>query len=96
MTKKEIANRIAKEMGLPQMQVLAIVQQVSDGIIETLVEEGRIELRNFGVFGVLERKPRRARNPRTGEEVKVPARMVVSFKAGRVMAKRVGMLKRVP
>ncbi len=49
-----------------------IVQLVFNGIIETLVEKGRIELRNFGVFEVKKRKPRQARNPRTGERVVVP------------------------
>jgi len=67
-----------------------------DGITQTLVEEGRIELRNFGVFEVKKRKPRKARNPRTGEKVKVPARLVVTFKAGREMEDRVGQLKKVP
>ena len=47
MTKREMANKIAKEMSLPPRQVQAIVQRVFDGIIETLVEEGRIELRKL-------------------------------------------------
>ena len=67
-----------------------------DGITQTLVEEGRIELRNFGVFEVKKRKPRKARNPRTGEKVKVPARLVVTFKPGREMEERIGKLKKVP
>ncbi len=96
MTKKEMARAIAEEMGLPPVQVLAIVQRVFDGIIETLESEGRIELRNFGIFEVKKRKPRTARNPRSGEKVKVPARLAVSFKAGREMEERVRKLKRVP
>ena len=96
MTKREMANKIAKEMSLPPRQVQAIVQRVFDGIIETLVEEGRIELRNFGVFEVKKRMPRQARNPRTGEEVKVPAKLAVSFKPGREMAQRIRKLKKVP
>ncbi len=94
MTKKEMALQIAEEMGLPQVQVKAIVQRVFDGIIETLLENGRIELRNFGVFEVKKRKPRQGRNPKTGEKVKVPAKLVVSFKPGRVMQERVGALKK--
>src|SRR6202050_2593614 len=94
VTKKDMANAIADEMGLPQAQVKEIVQRVLDGITETLVTEGRIELRNFGVFEVKKRKPRKARNPRTGESVMVPARVVVTFKAGREMTERVRQLKR--
>src|SRR6476661_1716497 len=96
MTKKEMAKAIADEMGLTQQQVQQVVQRVFDSITETLVQEGRIELRNFGVFEVKKRKPRKGRNPRTGEKVKVPARMVVTFKPGREMEKQVGRLKKVP
>src|SRR4051812_38882736 len=90
------ANAIAEEMGILQTKAKEIVQRVFDGITETLVREGRIELRNFGVFEVKKRKPRKARNPRTGENVKVPARMVVTFKPGREMEQRVSQLKSLP
>ena len=90
MTKKDIAKAIAHRSGIQQVQALAIVQGVFDGIVETLASQGRIELRNFGVFEVRRRKPRKARNPRTGERVLVPARLVVNFKPGQVMAERVG------
>ena len=96
MTKKEMARAIAEEMGLTQLQVQGVARRVFDGITETLVREGRIELRNFGVFEVRERKPRKARNPRTGERVKVPAKRVVTFKPGREMGERIGRLKALP
>jgi integration host factor subunit beta len=91
-----MARAIAAETNLSQIQVQEIVQRVFDGITEALLQEGRIELRNFGVFEVRRRKPRRARNPRTGEKVKVPAKLVVTFKAGRDMHERVGQLKDLP
>ncbi len=96
MTKKDMAKAIADEMGLTQVQAREIVQRVFDGITETLLHEGRIELRNFGVFEVRKRKPRRARNPRTGETLDVPAKLVVTFKPGREMEERVGQLKQLP
>ena len=96
MTKKDIAKAIADEMGLTQVQARELVQRVLDGITDTLLNEGRIELRNFGVFEVRKRKPRRARNPRTGEQVEVPAKLVVTFKLGREMEERVGQLKQLP
>src|SRR5713101_6671299 len=95
MTKKDMAKVIAEEMGLTQGQAGAIVQRVFDNIMETLLNEGRIELRNFGVFEVKKRKSRKARNPRTGENVSVPAKVVVTFKPGREMEERVGQLKKV-
>ena len=74
MTKREIAIRIADELDLSQLLVLRIVQRTLDSMTEALVTEGRIELRNFGVFEVVERRARKARNPKTGETVMVPAR----------------------
>jgi nucleoid DNA-binding protein len=93
VTKRDIARAIADGWGIPQGKAHAIVQDVFDGIVETLASQGRIELRNFGVFEVRRRKPRKARNPRTGKAVDVPARVVVTFKPGQVMAERVGALK---
>jgi DNA-binding protein HU-beta/integration host factor subunit beta len=96
VTKKEMAKAIAGETGLTQLQVQGVIQRIFDGITETLVREGRIELRNFGVFEVKQRKPRKARNPRTGERVKVPAKRVVTFKPGRQTGERIGQMKALP
>jgi nucleoid DNA-binding protein len=85
VTKKEIVKKISEEIGLTQLKTKEIVQRTLDGIIQTLVTEGRIELRNFGVFEVKRRAPRKARNPRTGDKVSVPAKNVVTFKPGKEM-----------
>src|SRR5262245_54172322 len=74
---------------LTQLATKEIVQWTFEAIIETLVKEGRIELRNFGVFEVKQRKPRKARNPRTGDRVDVAAKNVVTFQPGKTMEKRV-------
>jgi nucleoid DNA-binding protein len=73
-----------------------IVQQTFDAIVDTLLEVGRIELRNFGVFEVKQRKARKARNPRTGERVDVPPKNVVTFKPGKEMEERVRRMTNVP
>ena len=96
MTKKHMAKAIADEMGLTHAQATEVIQRVLDGITETLCEDGRLELRNFGVFEVRERKPRTARNLRTGQAVAVPAKLVVTFRPGREMEERVGQLTKVP
>jgi integration host factor subunit beta len=85
VTKKEIVKKISEEIGLTQLKTKDIVQRTLDAIIDTLVSEGRIELRNFGVFEVKKRAPRKARNPRTGDKVYVPAKNVVTFKPGKEM-----------
>ena len=93
MTKKEIVKTISEAIGMTQLKTKEIVQNTFDAIVETLVEEGRIELRNFGVFEVKERAARKARNPRTGERVDVPAKMVVTFKPGKEMEEKVRELE---
>jgi nucleoid DNA-binding protein len=94
MTKKEIVKTISEEIGLTQLKTKEIVQKTFDAIVETLVEESRIELRNFGVFEVKKRAARKARNPRTGEKVSVPEKFVVTFKPGKEMEERVRELER--
>ena len=96
MTKKEIVKQISDRIGLTQLKTKEIVQQTFDAIVETLLEEGRIELRNFGVFEVKRRKARKARNPRTGEPVDVPPKNVVTFKPGKEMEERVRLMTNVP
>ncbi len=93
MTKKEIVRTISEEIGLTQLQTKEIVQKTFNAIVEALVEEGRIELRNFGVFEVKRRAPRKARNPRTGDKVFVPEKFVVTFKPGKEMEERVRELE---
>ena len=84
-TKKDIVKEISARTGLTQVDTKRVVQQTFDAILDALAQEGRIELRNFGVFIVKARAARKARNPRTGEEVMVPSKKVVTFKPGRKM-----------
>jgi nucleoid DNA-binding protein len=96
VTKKEIVKTISDETGLNQQQIKQVVQKTFDSIVQTLVEEGRIELRNFGVFQVRPRAARKARNPRTGRQVEVPEKFVVSFKPGKIMEERVNAIGNTP
>jgi len=89
MTKKDIAIQIADETGIKQIDVKKIIQKYQDKVIDILIQGGTIELRNFGVFKVKERKARTGRNPRTGEAVPVPAKKVVTYKPGLIMKQRV-------
>ena len=93
MTKKEIVKAISEEIGLTQLKTKEIVQKTFDAIVETLVTDGRIELRNFGVFEVKKRAARKARNPRTGDKVDVPEKFVVTFKPGKHMEEQVRLLE---
>ena len=87
-TKKDIVRQIAKKLSLPQVDTKNVVQDLLDTIVEVLVRDGRLELRDFGVFEVKQRAQRKARNPKTGAEVTVPPRKVVTFKAGKLLQEK--------
>ena len=93
VTKKEIVKDISEAIGLTQLKTKEIVQKTFDAIVKTLVEDGRIELRNFGVFEVKKRAARKARNPRTGDKVFVPEKFVVTFKPGKEMEEKVRQME---
>ena len=93
MTKKEIVKDISEAIGLTQLKTKEIVQKTFDAIVKTLVEDGRMELRNFGVFEVKKRAARKARNPRTGDKVFVPEKFVVTFKPGKEMEEKVRQME---
>jgi integration host factor subunit beta len=96
VTKKDIVKSIAEQLDLPQLRTRELVQRTFDALIDSLVREGRVELRNFGVFQIKRREARMARNPRTGEQVPVLAKSVVIFKPGKEMEARVRELDRRP
>jgi len=89
VTKKEIVKQLSEKYNLTQVNTKQVVQGTFDAIVEAIARYGRIELRNFGVFEVKQRAARKARNPRTGEEVLVPPKKVVIFKPGRLMEDKI-------
>ena len=72
MTKKDIVMKVSNETNLTQIDVKKIVQKTLDVISDSLQRGETVDLRNFGVFKVKNRRGRLGRNPRTGEEVTVP------------------------
>ena len=88
-TKKAIVSAVSEKLGITQLDAKEVVQNVLECIADTLVEERRIELRNFGVFEVKKRAARNARNPKTGASVKVKERHVVTFKSGKALEKAI-------
>ena len=89
MTKKDIVLKIADQTGIKQVDVKKVVQKTFDCIIDSLIKSEKVELRNFGVFKVKERRARTGRNPRTGQAVPVPPRKVAIFKPGLDMKKKI-------
>jgi len=89
MPKMDIVRAVAEDLNIGQAEAKVLVRKILDTLRETLATEGRLELRNFGVFEVRRRAARNARNPKTGEKVDVPEKDAVTFKPGKVMQRRI-------
>ena len=93
MTKRDLVVKISKETGMIQSDVAEIVQKTLDSIAEDLIAGNTIELRNFGVFEIKIRKSRKGRNPnKPKNEVVIPERAVVKFRAGKELKEAVEKL----
>lgn len=88
ITKKEVIDRIAENTNNKRGVVKPVIQSFLDEIIDELAKNNRLEFRDFGVFETKMRAARRAQNPKTMEQVKVPAKRSVKFKMGRLMKQR--------
>ncbi len=89
MTKADLVEEIARGTGLSKKDTSIIVNLVIDNICKALAEGDKVELRGFGSFKVKSRNPRKARNPRTGASVDVPAKLVPYFKASNELKSKV-------
>lgn len=92
-TKRELVRRVAVKTRQKQNLAKKIIQTFLDEVVDELARGNRLEFREFGVFDVIHKRERLARNPRTGETVKVPSKTVVHFKVGRLMKDKVQRLE---
>jgi DNA-binding protein HU-beta len=86
MTKAELIAEIAKKSGLAKADAERALNSFVETAKKTLKKEGRLALAGFGTFSVNKRKARTGRNPRTGETIKIKAKKVVKFKAGKALS----------
>ncbi len=83
MTKAELVGEVAGMTQLPKKHAEIIVNTVFESIADSLRLGSKIELRGFGSFRIRDRRPRIARNPKTGAKVDVPAKRIPYFKPGK-------------
>ena len=88
MIKLDIVSTVAERTGVPKQKAEQVVDVLFDAMKEALADGKRIELRGFGVFVVKPRKRGIGRNPRTGEEVPIPAGKTIRFKPGKNLQAR--------
>jgi integration host factor subunit beta len=94
MTKSELVDIVAESHGqITRKEAEFVVNEVFDAITGALIGGDRVELRGFGSFTVKKRGPRIGRNPKTGEAVNVPAKVVPHFKPSKELRERVDAKK---
>lgn len=89
MNKGDLIGRIAKDAKIPKITAANALDVLLATISETLKKGQSVTLVGFGTFTVSDRKARRGRNPRTKKEIKIPARRVPKFRAGKDLKKAV-------
>lgn len=82
LTKAEIAEQLTDDIGLPKREAKEVVELFFDVIRDALVENEQVKLSGFGNFDLRDKRRRPGRNPKTGEEIPIAARRVVTFRPG--------------
>lgn len=85
LTKSKLITKVAERGGLPRKQVEKVINTVFDAMASSLIQGNRIEMRGFGTFSVKHYDPYVGRNPRTGDEVHVPAKRAIKFRVGKAL-----------
>jgi DNA-binding protein HU-beta len=89
MNKEQLVERVASKTGLSKKDANAALDAVLEGITAALKKGEKVTLVGFGTFIVRRRKAREGRNPQTGEKIKIPARKVPAFTAGKELKSQV-------
>ena len=92
--KKEIIKEVAQKLNLSERETTEVVQTFLNTFIDTLIKEGRLELRRLGVFEVKQRKPRKVRNISTGELIETRAYKDVEYKTSKIIKEKLNTKKR--
>ena len=89
MNKTELINALAEKTELSKKDAEKVLNSFVESVTESLVEGNKVQLIGFGTFEVKARPARTARNPRTGEEIKIAASKAPVFKAGKALKEKV-------
>ena len=86
MNKAELIDKLAKDAGISKSQANATLDSFIEAVTKTLKSGNKVTLVGFGTFSVSKRAARTGRNPQTGEAIKIKAKKVARFKAGKELA----------
>jgi len=90
MNKAELIDKIAKDSGVTKVQANDALDAFTNAVVSSLKKGDKVTLVGFGTFSVSERSARNGRNPQTGEVIKIKARKVPRFKAGKEFSTKIG------
>ena len=90
LTRMDLSEAVFREVGLSRNESAQLVESVLQHISESLVAGQTVKISSFGTFTVREKGARMGRNPKTGEEVPIQPRRVLSFRPSHIMKDRVG------
>ncbi len=88
-TRSTLSEAVFKNVGLSRNESASLVDSVFDEILRSLISGNDVKISSFGTFVVRQKKERIGRNPKTGEEVPITARSVVTFRASNVLKSKV-------
>lgn len=80
MTKIDIVNTLFEKVGLPKKEAQDIIEIIIDSMKNTFIEGESIKISGFGTFNVRKKNSRRGRNPKTGQDIEITPRRVVTFR----------------
>lgn len=89
LTKADMAERLFEEVGLNKREAKEFVEAFFETIRNSLEDGGQVKLSGFGNFDLRDKNQRPGRNPKTGEEIPISARRVVTFRPGQKLKSRV-------
>lgn len=89
MTKAELTEIVLGRVGLSKIESQKIVETVLDAIKQTIIEGESVKISGFGTFNVRKKNMRRGRNPKTGEDLQITARKVVTFRISNQLKKAI-------
>ncbi len=89
MNKSDLINKISERTELSKRNSEQFVNLMVDAIISAMMKEERIEIRGFGSFTIRHYDSYQGRNPKTGEKIKIPAKRLPFFKAGKDLVQRI-------
>ena len=89
LTRMDLCDAVHREVGLSRNESAELVESVLDLVSDSLVEGETVKISSFGTFSVRDKNERIGRNPKTGEEVPITPRRVLSFRPSHLMKDRV-------